>query len=67
MFTLLHSVHWVITPSSKTPLPSFLPSPPLKSANCPNLPFLGNPPSISVFFCEVPPLKLDLVSEHPKY
>ena len=56
----------VSTPLKNT-IPSFLPSPPpsLKSTNCPNPPFLGNPPSILVF-CE-PPLKVGFFSEPPKY
>ena len=36
-----HSVYWNINPPppSETPSPSFLPSPPLKLANCPRSPF----------------------------
>ena len=44
---ILHSVQWGINPpppQKKTPPPAFLPSPPLKSANCPSPPFLGNSP-----------------------
>ena len=47
-----NSVHWGINPPlpSKTPLPSFLPTPPLKSANCASLPhFLGNLPHYIYF------------------
>ena len=42
----------VSTPPSKTPPLSYQAT--LKSANCPSPPFLGNPPSVSVF-CELPP------------
>ena len=53
-----NSVHWGINPPlpSKTPLPSFLPTPPLKSANCASLPhFLGNLPLYIDFSGPPPP------------
>ena len=53
-FSFKHSVHWGINAPSKTPPSPFLPSPPLKSANCQSPPFLGNPPHILVF--REPPL-----------
>ena len=43
-----YSVHRGINAPSKTPA-SLSCQAPLKSANCPSLPFLGNPPSIPVF------------------
>ena len=47
--THIHRVHWGIKPPLKTPLPSFLQSPFLKSENSPSSPFLGNLPPIYWF------------------
>ena len=48
----IHGGHWGINPPSKTPPPSFLPSPPwINKLSKP--PFLGNLPSILVF-CDPP-------------
>ena len=62
--TIHHSVRWGINSSSKTPPPSFLRSPPLKSANCQCPHFLGNPAFILVF--RDPLLKFRFFSEPPK-
>ena len=40
---------------------------PLKLANCPSPPFLGNPPSILVFREPLPSLKVGFFSEPQKY
>ena len=59
-----HSVHWGIN-SPPLKLPLFLAKPlPLKSANCPTPPFLGNPSLCIGFSCH-PPLKSDF-SVNPK-
>ena len=59
-----HSVRWGIKPPQKCHHPSFLPSPPLKSANCPSPTFLGNSPLDS--FCEPHPTKkIEFFSEPP--
>ena len=50
---------------STLPPSSFLPSPHLKSANCPSAPVLGNPPTD--FRETLPPLKVGFFSEPPKY
>ena len=53
-----HSVHWGINPRSKTPHPLSCLAPPLlplKSANCPSPPFLGNPPPLYRFYVNSPP------------
>ena len=55
----LRSVHWCINPSL------FLVKPPLKLANCPSPPFLGNPPLYIGF--RDPPLKVGFFGESPKY
>ena len=40
-----HRVHWSINPPPiKSTTTLFFAKPPLESLNCPNLPFLGNPP-----------------------
>ena len=52
-------------PPSKTPLPSFLPSSPLKSGNFPSLPFLANLPLYISFSWT--PLKVGSFSETQKY
>ena len=45
-----HSLHWDINPQLKyTTTPSLSCQAPPKSANCPSLLFLGNPPSILAF------------------
>ena len=44
---------------------SFLPSPPLKSANCPRFPFWAKPPIL--VFCDSPSLKIGFFSEPQKY
>ena len=52
-----HSVHWGTNlPSQKHQLPLCLQALPLKSANCPSPPFLGNPPSVYwIFVTPLPP------------
>ena len=65
----VHSVHWSITPPlSKTPPPSFLPSPFLKSANCPSPPppFQAIPPPPDIGFSRNP-LKIGFFHESQKY
>ena len=52
----LHSVHRGITPHQKHHPSSFLQSPPPLNQQTAQAPFLGNPPSISVFG-EMPPPK----------
>ena len=42
-------------PPSKTPPHLFLAKPPLKFENCLSPPFLGNPPTSILVFCEPPP------------
>ena len=59
-------MRWGINAPFKNTTPSFLQSAPLKSANCPSPPFLGNPPTILVFR-EPLPLKVGFFSESPKY
>ena len=54
----------VSTPLKNTPAPLSCQAP-LKSANCPSPPFLGNPPYILVF--REPPIKLRFFREPPKY
>ena len=60
-----HSVHWGINPPQKHP-PSFLPSPLLKSANCPSPPLFRQVPRLYWFFV-TPPLKVKFFSEPSKY
>ena len=60
-------MHWGCQLSLKNPTPSFLRSPPpLKSAKCPSLPFLGNFPLLIGFFVNRP-LKIRFFSEPQKY
>ena len=70
----LHSVHQISTPPplpSKTPPPSFFPSPPLnmQTVQAPSPFFLGNTPSILVFQeSPLPPYMSDFsVNAHTKF
>ena len=60
-----HSVHWGINPPSKTPTPLSCKAP-LKSANCPSPPPLGNPLPLYWFFTKAPPPKNQIFQSTPK-